>query len=397
MRPLSKLTLLAVGLILTACNASLSQPLQWYKGNLHTHSYWSDGDEFPEMIMDWYKSKGYQFVALSDHNILAKGEKWITIAKSRTYEDGFANYVSKYGDKWVVHKSDTGRIQVRLKTYAEYKPLFEDKNFLIIQSEEITDRYGDKMIHMNATNVQQLIAPQGGQSVTDVMQRNIDEVLKQRAESGIPMIPHINHPNFFFSVSTQDIIDLHGERFFEVYNGHPLVNNYGDSLHPGTEQMWDNINIAYLKKNQPLLYGLATDDSHNYHQFGTAYSNAGRGWIMVRSHGLKANALIAALEQGDFYASTGVILDYDAVANNTIHIKVRSEPGVQYKIEFIGLKTGQATTQLISEAQGTEATFQLTKSIEFVRARITSDKQKTNPFRERDVEMAWTQPIRYRK
>ncbi|HTE32972.1 MAG TPA: hypothetical protein VK666_21465 [Chryseolinea sp.] len=397
MRSLSKLMLLAVVLVLTACKASLGQPLQWYKGNLHTHSYWSDGDEFPEMIMDWYKSKGYQFLALSDHNILAKDEKWITVAKSKMYEDDFAKYLSKYGEKWVVHKNDTGRIQVKLKTYSEYKPLFEDKNFLIIQSEEITDRYGDKMIHMNATNIQQLIVPQGGQSVTDVMQRNIDQVIKQRAESGTPMIPHINHPNFFFSVSTQDIIDLHGERFFEVYNGHPLVNNYGDSLHPGTEQMWDNINIAYLKKNQPLLYGLATDDSHNYHQFGSAYSNAGRGWIMVRSSELQANALITALEQGDFYASTGVVLDHYSVVNNAIHIKVKSEPGVQYTIEFIGLKTGQQKTQLISDVRGTEATFQLTKGIAFVRARVTSDKQKPNPFREGDVEMAWTQPISYRK
>ena len=23
---------------------------RWFKGNLHTHSYWSDGDEFPEVI-----------------------------------------------------------------------------------------------------------------------------------------------------------------------------------------------------------------------------------------------------------------------------------------------------------------------------------------------------------
>jgi hypothetical protein len=30
-------------------------------GNLHTHSYWSDEDDFPEMIMDWYKTRGYDF------------------------------------------------------------------------------------------------------------------------------------------------------------------------------------------------------------------------------------------------------------------------------------------------------------------------------------------------
>lgn len=54
---------------------------QWFRGNLHTHSYWSDGDEFPEMIMDWYKSHGYQFVALSDHNILAEGGNGIDIGR----------------------------------------------------------------------------------------------------------------------------------------------------------------------------------------------------------------------------------------------------------------------------------------------------------------------------
>src|SRR5436305_1149885 len=51
----------------------------WYKGNLHTHSLWSDGDDFPEMIADWYKRKGYHFLGLSDHNVLAEGERWIDL------------------------------------------------------------------------------------------------------------------------------------------------------------------------------------------------------------------------------------------------------------------------------------------------------------------------------
>ncbi len=48
---------------------------QWFKGNLHTHSYWSDGDEFPEVIMDWYKSKGYQFLALTRSQYPGRGRK----------------------------------------------------------------------------------------------------------------------------------------------------------------------------------------------------------------------------------------------------------------------------------------------------------------------------------
>ena len=31
---------------------------RWFKGNTHTHSLWSDGNDFPEMIVDWYKKEG---------------------------------------------------------------------------------------------------------------------------------------------------------------------------------------------------------------------------------------------------------------------------------------------------------------------------------------------------
>lgn len=386
---------LALFVFSTGCNSVEKDSRTWYKGNLHTHSYWSDGDEYPEMIMDWYKSNGYDFVALSDHNILAEGEKWITVTKSKMYEDGFQKYLDKYGDKWVTHKMDSGRTHVQLKTYDEYKPLFEDENFLIIKSEEITGKFGDNPIHMNVTNIRTVIQPQEGSSVTEVMQRNVDEVLKQRKETGVPMFPHINHPNFFYGVTYQDIIGLQGERFFEVYNGHPMVHNYGDSLHPGTEEMWDLINIAYSNKSQPLLFGLATDDSHNYHQFGSAYSNAGRGWVMVHADSLTPASLIHAMEAGEFYASTGVTLKDVTFRNNNLSLRVDAEQGVNYTVEFIGVKKGGQQSEILEKVTGTEAEFMVTDSYMFVRCRITSDKIKTNPFQEGEYEMAWTQPVVY--
>ncbi|MEO5977747.1 MAG: histidinol-phosphatase [Chryseolinea sp.] len=385
------------GLSAIASQGQSKSKKQWYKGNLHTHSYWSDGDEFPEMIMDWYKSNKYDFIALSDHNILADGDKWITVAKSKLYEDSFQKYLSKFGDQWVVHNMDSGRINVKLKTLKEYKPLFADQSFLIIQSEEITDKAEGKLIHMNATNVQKLIAPAGAATVTETMQRNVDAVLQQRKETGVPMFPHINHPNFFYAITPQNIIDLHGERFFEVYNGHPLVHNYGDSLHPGTEKMWDMINTAYYEKRQPLLYGLGTDDSHNYHQFGAAYANAGRGWVMVNAKSLSAADLIDAMEAGKFYASTGVVLNDVEFSNNILSVKIKSEPQVQYKIEFIGLEVGSKKVKVLQEIKNNVATFSVTPKLAFVRVRITSSKSKPNPYQEGDFEMAWTQPVSFEK
>ena len=38
------------------CSKKEQVTKQWYKENLHAHSYWRDGHEFPEMIMDWYKT-----------------------------------------------------------------------------------------------------------------------------------------------------------------------------------------------------------------------------------------------------------------------------------------------------------------------------------------------------
>ncbi len=37
---------------------------RWWKGNLHTHTFWSDGDDFPEMVAEWYRTHDYNFLAL---------------------------------------------------------------------------------------------------------------------------------------------------------------------------------------------------------------------------------------------------------------------------------------------------------------------------------------------
>src|SRR5690606_17645095 len=190
--------------------------------------------------------------------------------------------------------------------------------------------------------------------LADVLQRNIDAVLRQREETGVPMFPHINHPNFYYGVSLQDMIDLRGERFFEVYNGHPLVNNYGDSLRPGTETMWDIINTAYHNRNQPLMYGLATDDSHNYHLFGAQYSNAGRGWVIVHSDSLNDSAMINAMESADLSATTEVLLNELPVTNNALSLKVNPQLDVPYEIHFSGVNAALQESTVIKAVKGTE-------------------------------------------
>lgn len=389
--------LFLAGILCICCQSPENETMSWYKGNLHTHTYWSDGDEFPEMVLDWYKSKGYDFVALSDHNTLARDEKWKVIVKSPLYEESFQRYLEKFGEDWVVYKNDTGRTQVKLKTFEEYKSKTQNEKFLVIPSEEITNYVDGKIpVHVNATNLQEFIAPPNAATVAETMQLSVDAVLQQRERTGVPMFPHINHPNFYWAITLEDMISLKGERFFEIYNGHPLVRNYGDSTHMSTEQMWDKINIAYANRNQPLMYGLATDDSHNYHQFGTAFSNAGRGWVMVQAKSLQVEALIEAMEAGRFYASTGVTLKEIEVRSNQLTLEVAAAEGVQYTIEFIGVKQGESESRVIETIHDTQGSFRLTNDYVFVRARITSSQIQSNPFEEGDFEMAWTQPVSFK-
>ena len=385
--------LIIASLSITASNA---QTAKWYKGNTHTHSYWSDGDDFPEMIMDWYKTRGYDFIALSDHNTLAEGEKWKVIPKHPFRQQRFTEYLNKYGKNWVVYKTDTaGVISVKLKTLKEYRPLFEEKDkFLIMQAEEVTDAFKGKPVHMGAVNVSEKIDPKGGNSVTEVMQNNLDAIYASGRKTGQEVIAHINHPNFVWAIKLEDMIPLRGERFFEVYNGHPHVHNYGNDSVMGMEELWDKLLISYLRAGKPLLYGLATDDSHNYLEYRTGLSNPGRGWIMVKASALTPTAIVQAMERGDFYSSTGVVLNDVKFRKRKLEIDIREDAGVNYTIQFWGCSQRGDSATLLKEVKGTRAEYKLPRRLLYVRAKIISSRLQPNPFAVGDLESAWTQPVR---
>lgn len=386
------------------------------KGNLHTHSLWSDGDDFPEMVVDWYQQHGYDFVALSDHNQLAEGERWVRIgAPWDDAEVALAAYVRRFGESWVQRRTLDDTLYVRLRTFEEYRSLLEvPGRFLVIQSEEITDAFQQKPVHLNATNVRELVPPQGGTSVRDVIQRNVDAVLAQRETTGQAMFPHLNHPNFGWAVTVEDIIPLRGERFFEVYNGHPAVHNEGDGDRPGTERMWDIVLTERLRHGDDLMFGLAVDDAHAYRVSHATQANPGRGWVMVRAATLSADAVIRAMEAGDFYATNGVVLDDVVRTAEFLRVHVRPERGVEYRIEFVGTRHGVPSPrpldaagdgdavrrrydarfgEVLQSTAGPSATYRFRGDELYVRAKVTSSKPKANPYRAGEMEMAWTQPV----
>ena len=389
---------------------------RWFKGNTHTHTWWSDADTAPEVAVKWYKDHGYNFLVLSDHNIMADHEKWWfpnhkNPERQQILLQAVEIYVKTFGPDWVEQRTREGRTEYRLKTLAEFRPLFEEAGkFLLIPGEELSDSCERKPIHVNGVNLKETIKPPGGKTVLETIQNNIDAVMEQRKRTGQPMIAHLNHPNFGWAVTVEDLMRLRGDRWFEVHNGHPMVHNYGDDERPAVERMWD---IALARRltdlNLGIMYGMASDDAHNYVNWEIKSANPGRGWVMVRSRYLTPQHIVDALERGDFYATTGVVLDDVRFADNTLELRIQARPGVSYKTQFIGtLKNfrdsrGSAAAppdrsnpeigKVLSEVSGTNPKYTLTGQEIYVRAKVISDAKHPNPFREGDVEVAWTQPV----
>jgi hypothetical protein len=368
------------------------------------------------------------------------GEKWYPIdippRRPKQIKKAYEQYVREFGKDWIEEREVGGELEVKLKTLEEFRHLFEEpERFIFIKGEEITDRFGPKPVHMNGMNLVEYIPPQGGDTVTNTIQNNLDAVVAQSEEYAQPMLAHLNHPNFYYSQTAEDFFHLEhdpGDGFFEMYNGHPRVYNHGDEYHQSTERIWDIVLSKRLGElSKSVIYGVATDDAHEYTEWGEDITNPGRGWMMVRSRWLTPNKITEAIKRGDFYNSTGVALKTLNILDDKIEIEVEPKRGFKYSIEFVGtlwtadlkgtarpdglyskLREGETLRfdhhnhlkatpftysdeigQVLKTVTGKKASYTLTGNEIYVRARIVSNKLQDNPAAEGDVEMAWTQPL----
>ncbi len=404
-----------------AQDTSQDQPTKrWYRGNLHTHSFWSDGNDFPEMIAKWYSDNGYQFLSLTDHNILSRGERWIDQAavQSRGGAVCIDKYQKAFDDQWIQTRKVDEKTQFKLCPLDRIRERFEKPGqFLLLEGEEVSDSVGGVPVHLNAFNMESLLRPTGGSTVREAIDANLRAAAEQASKTGRQIMVHLNHPNFGWAVTAEDLAFVTREKFFEVYNGHPGINQMGDKDHPSMERMWDIINTLRIDKlDSPPPFGLATDDSHTYH--GTAGSHPGRGWVMVRATELSADALLTAMHQGDFYSSSGVYLEkvqYDP-ATRQLAINVQPQQDVTFKIDFIGTRRGYDETatprlddqqkpirstriyssdigEILATVDGPQATYQVREDDLYVRAVITASRPHPDPSYEGQMEQAWTQPV----
>lgn len=298
---------------------------KWLKGNIHTHTTESDGDASPQHVAEWYKQHGYDFLVISDHNHL-------------TVLDEAANHP---GD-WP----------------------------LLIPGEEVTSRlFGNTVpVHVNAIGIDSVIEPAEEESAQATLQENVNRI---RRAGGLPSI---NHPNYKWTLSAENIVETTGAWAVEVYNGHPGSNTNGGGGCPSVESMWDAALTAGRR-----IYGVATDDSHHYQVSSPQLANPGRGWVVVRAEKSAGPELLTAMSEGQFYSSSGVVIQ--ELKNCADEIVIEMEP---YDSErFTTVFYGEAGVKL-AEEHGPSVRFKPPASQPYVRATVYSSRESYR---------AWTQPV----
>ncbi len=411
---------------------------RWYRGMFHMHTYWSDGRAFPEQAIDIYKKLGYEFLGVSDHNLFAEdAQKWKPVEAAEgnwppaVARPIFDAYKQAFGSE-VETRQENGRLSVRIKTCAEMQRKFDEPGrFLLMPAVEITQVLGGINVHLNYLNLPGLIPSLQGAalskqitnaelSVSELIRQNAEEVKQLGSQMGRPTLLMLNHPQWvYWDIQPQNLIDNPEVRFFEVCNGGSAFAPHPDAMSVTNDSFWDTVNAFRALKGARLLYGVGSDDTHYYFD-RTPEQRLADAWVMVRSGTLAVESLLAAMDAGDFYATSGALLDdvaFDRPAR-TLYVKVKAAADVKYRIRFITTKRGFDQTVRIVDApaekgrgarqipvysgdigktaelvEGTEASYRMAADDLYVRAKIESSVASGyERYFHPEVQVAWTQP-----
>ena len=331
---------LAALLVLPAASAH-AQALHWYRGNTHVHTVNSDGDTAPDGVVRWYREHGYQFLFVTDHEFI----------------------------------TDVGPLNALFGA---------EGRFLVLPGQEVTQWGADAArasAHVNGLFMSRVVWPIGehrcvgtgcgafapaAMSLADTFRANIAGVRAQRG------IAQVNHPNFRWSVRPEDLNDIPDGTLIEIWNGLDGINNLGGEngagdVRPSAEGYWD-----YLLSRGKIVWGVASDDSHNA-------EGRGHAWIVIRAAELTPTAVRGALEQGNFYASNGLTLTDMSATDTELSVTIeQARLGPRYMTRFIG-----QGGQVLAEVAGISPHYRFTGNETYVRAAIIDS----------NGNRAWTQPV----
>jgi len=279
------------------------------KGNVHTHTTLSDGGSSPEATIAWYRSHGYQFLALTDHNKFSRPARYASL---------------------------------------------QEPGFILISGEEITMTGRGRQVHVNALCTKKLIPGGNFGSAAAALANGIVAV---RQQGGVALV---NHPNFDWALTPADVSDARDAALLEIASGHPYVHTAGDANHPSHEALWD---IA-LTAGADFM-GVGVDDEHHIDVSSDPPATPGRAWIATFGDVTDPTAICAAMADGQLYASTGVELRRVAVRDHEYEV----DP-VEARASVVFIGTGGRELARHTTLSDGPAVYVLRGDEGYVRARI---------------------------
>ncbi len=240
-----------------------SETGQWYKGNLHCHTTNSDGRLTPAEAVELFRSHGYHFLCLSDHDLYSDYRP--------SFNRGDFILLPGLEASAVLYESSTG---LRKKVHHLHG---------ILGTEEMQAQASHALFHHKETfPVARYYDTWDGAKVA----QQLADALSARG-----MFVTYNHP-VWSRVEEAEFLPIKGLWALEIYNYGTVNESYTgyDELH------WD----SFLRQGRHL-FAFAADDNHNEGTFPDALG----GYIMVKSPELSHEALVQNLLCGNFYASSG--------------------------------------------------------------------------------------------
>ena len=307
---------------------------------------------------------------------------------------------------------------------SEFRTLVEERGrFLMIQSEEISDKAEGVPIHLNATNIQELIQPLGGTTVREAIAANVRAVEEQAKRTGREILVHLNHPNFGLAITAEDLADVVAGAVLRGLQRPPRREATGRrSTIPASSGCGTSptrFASGQLKAPPLLRHGHRRHAQLPRRSRAPAPAAAG-SWCESRY--LSPEHLIRAIKAGRFYASSGVELAGFLVdaATKEYKIAIAAEEGVEYTTEFIGtLVDARYRLQPATDKEGKpiRATRKYSGEVGKTLATVKGPSRRTSsparnctceppslraspprdPSLPRAMQQAWVQPVGWEK
>ena len=238
----------------------------YYRANLHCHSTISDGAFTPQELKEIYKSRGYQILAITDHNI--------TIAHPELEDENFLLITANE-----INIDECTPIGPYGKTY--------HLNLYAKRQDNLWQPWlPPKLYNQDAQRYVDMASPAGILASHNV--DSVNTVIAAANEHGFLVC--YNHPTWSLH-SFPDYAGLKGLWGVELYNTCTCLG--------GCDENNNRIYQDLLRSGGPL-FPVASDDLHHREDRKIA-----GGWVMICAEKLEYNAVLRAMERGDLYASTG--------------------------------------------------------------------------------------------